>query len=109
MHRVSVRRQDEWELLSADAEIMAEISKRAQLSADEDGDEEEDDDSDDEEMEIDAPPVEAGESADSYFDRTKDVWMSQAKAEFPDQTSNRLLERMARELSNMLWSKANPR
>lgn len=112
MYRLSVKRMDEWTVLYEDKELVDEIKKAeaAERADDEDDDEEmatSDEDDDDEDMSIDAPAIEPNETSQMYFERTKDVWMTQATAEFPDEKSQKILTRMASELCTLFWTKFN--
>ena len=111
MYALNVKRMDEWRVIYEDAEIMAEIKKAEAMSEydddEEDDDKESDEDESDEDMEIDAPAIEANETLEKYFERTKDVWMTQAETEFPDEKSKKILARMANELCNLFWTRFN--
>ena len=58
-------------------------------------------------MEIDAPDIEENETVKVYFERTKDLWLSEAKKEFPEEKSNKILSKMAMELCNMYFEAVN--
>jgi hypothetical protein len=116
MYCLSLKKLDNWQVLYEDKEINLEIKKSAAANtsscSDDDweeasGDEENDSDSDGSDMEIDAPAIEANESVEKYFERTSEVWLSQAEAEFPDEKSKKLLNRMALELCTLFWTKFN--
>lgn len=54
-------------------------------------------------MEIDAPNIEPNESLDDYFKRTTELWLSEASSEFPNEKSQKVLNKMAYELCSMFW------
>ena len=54
-------------------------------------------------MEIDAPVIEENETVKIYYERTKDLWLTEAKKEFPEEKSNKILNKMAIELCNMYF------
>lgn len=113
MYCLNLKKLDEWRVIYEDREIAAEIKKANEATAKEDlddeddDDDESDDDDDDEDMEIDAPAIEPNESVEKYYERTEEVWMSQAEAEFPDEKSKKLIKRMAYELCTLFWTRFN--
>lgn len=112
MYCLNLKKLDEWRVIYEDREIAAEIKKANEASAkevldDEDDDDSDEDDDDDEDMEIDAPAIEPNESVEKYYERTEEVWMSQAEAEFPDENSKKLIKRMAYELCTLFWTRFN--
>lgn len=112
MYCLNLKKLDEWRVVYEDREISDEIKKAAaaaEAAKDDDDDdessgEEDDEDEDESDMEIDAPAIEANESVEKYFERTEEVWMTQAQVEFPDEKSKKLLKRMALELCTLFWT-----
>ncbi|RNA43852.1 kelch domain-containing 4 [Brachionus plicatilis] len=101
MYCLNIKKLDEWKTLYEDKEINEELKKQMESSDIEEDSEEEE--SDDEELEIDAPVVEDDETLSDYFERTEDVWLSEAQKEFPDEKSKKNLKKMAIELCKMFW------
>ena len=64
--------------------------------------EDDSDDEDDSDMEIDAPKIELNESAENYFTRTSEFWLSEANAEFPNE-GKAIVKKMASELCAIFW------
>jgi hypothetical protein len=54
-------------------------------------------------MEIDAPEIEENKTVKIYYEKTKDLWLTGAKKEFPEEKSNKILNKMAIELCNMYF------
>lgn len=106
MYCLNIKKLDEWKILYEDKDINEELKKQVNCSDDEensDQEESEDDDDDDDQLEIDAPAVEDNETLQEYFDRTEDVWISEAQKEFPNEKSKKILKKMALELCKMFW------
>ena len=70
--------------------------------------EKEDDDSEESEsdFEIDAPkPNFPTETIEDYFNRTNELWLTEAANEFPDEKSKKFLKKVAFEICQMFWDK----
>lgn len=114
LYCLNIKKLDEWKTLYEDKELHLELKKLAENSdmeeddsEDNDEDEEEEDEDDDEDedsdVEINAPKAEPNETLDEYFERTNDVWMTEAQNEFPNEKSKKILKKMALELCKMFW------
>ena len=66
-------------------------------------DEEDDEDEDESDMEIDAPKIEPNETLEAYYQRTNELWLSEASSEFPEEKSKKILRQMAFELCTMFY------
>ncbi len=101
LYSLNLKRLEEWQCVCEDKEFKSEQLKRQMESS---SDEDEDDDSDGSDMEIDAPKVEDGETLENYFERTSEVWTTEAASEFPDEKSKKFLKKMAYEMCQMFWN-----
>jgi hypothetical protein len=98
---LNIKKLDEWKTLFEDKNLKDLNASTA--SGEIESDDDDDDDDDDSEMEIDAPELEENETRDEYFKRTQEFWIDEAKKEFPDEKSKKILLKMASELCNLFF------